>query len=143
MEKKLEREFGFSHVPFELMCRLQNTKISDAKIYIARFAERHAVNVEQPSAKRVLPPPKKMAPRNISRGILPENRLSKKKKPRDYSRLFSSSKGSRGSTSQKNSPPELKVVICVTCGDSVAVEDDRHHHWVKCPSCGFNTPQTP
>jgi len=142
MEKKLEREFGFPQVPFELMCRLQSTKISDAKIYIARFAERHAVNVEQPSAKRTLPPAKKKTRRDISGGILPENRLSKNKKPRDYSKFSVSRKGSGDGTSSENLAPKLKIVTCVTCDGDVPVATQSVHRWVKCPHCGFKTPQT-
>jgi len=144
MERKLEREFGLPYVPFELMCRLQDTTIRHARSYISRFAKYHDFDVaEMPATGKQGPTGKNKLPQEIGRSILPENRVSTTPKPRDYWRLFSSSKGSRGSTSQKNSPPELKVVICVTCGDSVSVEVDRHHHWVKCPSCGFNTPQTP
>lgn len=143
MEKKLEREFGFAQVPFELMCRLQSTKISDAKIYIARFAKRYALDIGQPSTRRTLPPGKKKTPRDISRGILSENRLSKKKKPRDYSKFSVSRKGSGDGISSENLAPKLKIVTCVTCKGDVPIATQSVHRWVKCPHCGFNTPQTP
>ena len=51
MEKKLERQFGLPHVPFELMHRLQKTRKSDASSYIRQFAKRHDFHSEAQSVE--------------------------------------------------------------------------------------------
>ena len=119
MEQTLQRRFGLQNVPLTLFDRLQSVTIAKADQYLRNYARAQHRPVYKTTATRKP---------NISQ------------KPASGTSVRSRKKTARESPSPDRFD-SLESVKCITCGYAISVVNLDRIRWLKCPCCGFNTPQ--
>lgn len=119
MEQRLQQSFNLPHVPLDLFTRLQSVTIANADKYIRNYAR-----ALQSPASRTHPT------KTPNAGRKPTTQVSVPQRPK---------------VAKENQAPDPtdspEIIKCITCGYSISLVDFDGIRWLKCPCCGFNTPQ--
>ena len=119
MEQTLQRKFGLQDIPLSLLERLQSVTIAKADEYVRNYARTDSRHQSNPPTPR-----RPTASRKAS--------LSTRGHPR---------KVEPSSNPSSDLPYFAETVKCITCGYAISVVEVDRVRWLKCPCCGFNTPQ--
>lgn len=119
MERTLQKKFGLHNVPLTLLDRLQSVTIAKADEYVRNYARAQHRSMDKTIATN---------------------------KPRISQKPSTGTTGPGRKKRTIESPPldyfdPSETVKCITCGYGVSVLDLDRNRWLKCPCCGFRTPQ--
>lgn len=119
MERTLQERFSLQSIPLSLLDRLQSVTIAKADQYVKNYARaQRRTAYKRPTTRQ---------PRTSQ-------------KPTTGTRAKTRKTTTRPSPSADHIDSSV-TVKCITCGYAISVADLDGIRWLKCPCCGFNTPQ--
>ena len=119
MEQTLQRKFGLQNVPLSLFERLQSVTIAKADKYIRNYARADCGRQHKAPAPR-----RPKSSRKVTIGTIGHTQKTPTRTNRS-----------------PDVPYSAETVKCITCGYAISVAEIDGNRWLKCPCCGFNTPQ--